>query len=429
MSFTPDLGNTRIAVIGLGYVGLPLAVAFSEHFPVTGFDISQTRIDALKAGLDSTGELLAEELPALKRIELSTDPGALAGCNVYIIAVPTPVSEDKLPDLQPLRAASQIVAGVLKRGDVVIYESTVYPGATEEICVPLLEQSSGTRFNQDFYCGYSPERINPGDRNRRIADIIKVTSGSTPEVASFVDQLYRRIIRAGTHLAPSIRVAEAAKAVENTQRDINIAFANELAMMFHRMGIDTEEVLKAAETKWNFMPVRPGLVGGHCIGVDPYYLIHKAEEVGAAPTLIRSARLINEQMSAHIFARLSDAMRARNIEMTGGRVLILGLSFKENCADIRNTRVTEVVSRFSAAGSIVDVYDPWVDADEARHEYGLQLLAELPSAPTYDAIVIAVAHGEFIRMGATEIRRLARTPSVIFDVKGLFALDQLDGRL
>ncbi len=429
MSFTPDLANTRIAVIGLGYVGLPLAVAFSEHFPVTGFDISQARIDALKAGFDSTGELLAEELPALLRIELSTDPGALAACNVYIIAVPTPVSEDKLPDLQPLRAASQIVAGVLKRGDVVIYESTVYPGATEEICVPLLEQSSGLRFNQDFYCGYSPERINPGDRNRRIADIIKVTSGSTPEVASFVDQLYGRIIRAGTHLAPSIRVAEAAKAVENTQRDINIAFANELAMMFHRMGIDTEEVLKAAETKWNFMPVRPGLVGGHCIGVDPYYLIHKAEEVGAAPTLIRSARLINEQMSAHIFARLMALAADKGIPLAGARMLILGLSFKENCSDLRNTRVVELIKQARLHDASVDIYDPWANAAEARAEHGIELLPALPKAANYDVVIVAVAHRQFAELGAGAIRRLAATPSVIFDVKGLFALDQLDGRL
>jgi UDP-N-acetyl-D-glucosamine/UDP-N-acetyl-D-galactosamine dehydrogenase len=429
MNFNPKLADARIAVIGLGYVGLPLAAALSAHFAVTGFDISESRIRALQQGKDGTGELDQAELAALPRVRLSSDEADLASCTVYIIAVPTPVSSDKLPDLGPLRAASQCVGRALKRGDIVIYESTVYPGATEEVCVPELEQSSGLKFNADFYCGYSPERINPGDRTRRIADIIKVTSGSTPEVAQFVDQLYRRIIRAGTHLAPSIRVAEAAKAVENTQRDINIAFANELAMMFHRMGIDTDEVLKAAETKWNFMPVRPGLVGGHCIGVDPYYLIHKAEEVGAAPTLIRSARLINEQMSAHIFARLADAMQVRGIAMSGARVLIMGLSFKENCPDIRNTRVIELIAEAGRCGARVDVYDPWVDADEAREEYGIELLNSLPSDPVYDAIVLAVAHREFAAMGAAAIRALTRTPSVVFDVKGLYPRDQLDGRL
>jgi UDP-N-acetyl-D-galactosamine dehydrogenase len=425
----PSLEDARIAVIGLGYVGLPLAAALSAHFPVTGFDVSAARVAALGAGRDDNGELGDDELPALARLALTSDASALAACNVFIVAVPTPVDAGKLPDLEPLRSASRTVAAALKRGDVVVYESTVYPGATEEVCVPVLEAGSGLRFNADFFCGYSPERINPGDRQRRIADIVKVTSGSTPDAAAFVDALYRRIIRAGTHLAPSIRVAEAAKAVENTQRDLNIAFANELAMMFHRMGIDTEEVLSAAETKWNFMPVRPGLVGGHCIGVDPYYLIHKAEEVGAAPTLIRSAREINEQMSAHLFSRLLAAMAAKGMEMAGARVLVLGLSFKENCADLRNTRVIELIESAHAHGARVDVHDPWVSAAEARHEYGVDLLDALPASAGYDVIVVAVAHRQFAALGVDGLRRLAAEPSVIFDVKGMFPRGALDGRL
>ncbi|MDZ4814523.1 MAG: nucleotide sugar dehydrogenase [Pseudomonadota bacterium] len=429
MTPTLDMEKVHIAVIGLGYVGLPLAAALSAHFPVLGYDIDAGRIDALKRGYDVTGELNESELPALRKLQLSSDSADLARCNVYIVAVPTPVDANKLPDLSPLRAASQSVGRVLKRGDVVIYESTVFPGATEEICVPELERASGLAFNTDFYCGYSPERINPGDRQRRISDIVKVTSGSTPAVAEFVDQIYRRIIKAGTHLAPSIKVAEAAKAVENTQRDINIAFANELAMMFHRMGIDTEAVLKAAETKWNFMPIRPGLVGGHCIGVDPYYLIHKAEEVGAAPTLIRSAREINEQMSVHVFSRLLEAMAAKQIPMTGAHVLILGLSFKENCPDLRNTRVIELIEQARSHGATVDVHDPWADALEARREHAVDLLETLPERGHYDLVVVAVAHRQFVQLGVEGLRRLARSPAVIFDVKGMFPRGQLDGRL
>ncbi len=429
MTPTLDVEKVHIAVIGLGYVGLPLAAALSAHFPVLGYDIDAERIDALKQGNDVTGELNESELPALRKLQLSSSNVDLAPCNVYIVAVPTPVDASKLPDLSPLRAASQSVGRVLKFGDVVIYESTVYPGATEEVCVPELERASGLAFNTDFFCGYSPERINPGDRQRRISDIVKVTSGSTPAVAEFVDQIYRRIIKAGTHLAPSIRVAEAAKAVENTQRDINIAFANELAMMFHRMGIDTEAVLKAAETKWNFMPIRPGLVGGHCIGVDPYYLIHKAEEVGAAPTLIRSAREINEQMSVHVFSRLLEAMAAKQIPMTGAHVLILGLSFKENCPDLRNTRVIELIEQARSHGATVDVHDPWADALEARHEHGVDLLETLPEHGQYDLVVVAVAHRQFAQLGVEGLRRLARSPAVIFDVKGMFPRSQLDGRL
>jgi UDP-N-acetyl-D-galactosamine dehydrogenase len=429
MTFPAADQDVRIAVIGLGYVGLPLAAALSAHFPVTGFDISAERIAALQAGRDENGELSDDELTALPHMHLTSATADIASCKVYIVAVPTPVDVDKLPDLQPLRSASRTAGGVLKRGDVVIYESTVYPGATEEICVPELERASGLRFNVDFFCGYSPERINPGDRQRRIADIVKITSGSTPAAAEFVDRLYRRIIRAGTHLAPSIRVAEAAKAVENTQRDLNIAFANELAMMLHRMGIDTEEVLKAAETKWNFMPVRPGLVGGHCIGVDPYYLIHKAEEVGAAPTLIRAARQINESMSAHVFSRLLAVMSEKGLSMSGARLLMLGLSFKENCPDLRNTRVIELISQAQQQGAMVDVHDPWASPAEALHEHGVALLTSLPERGDYDVIVIAVAHRQFAELGVAGLRRLARTPSVIFDVKGLFPRALLDGRL
>ena len=425
----PRAGEVRIAVVGLGYVGLPLAVALSAHHPVIGFDIATARIEALRAGQDDTGELDADELRALPRVRLSSDPADLSSCTVFIIAVPTPVDAAKLPDLRPLRDASASIGALLKRGDVVVYESTVYPGATEEICVPELERASGLRYNLDFYCGYSPERINPGDRQRRIADIIKVTSGSTPEAAVFVDELYRRVIRAGTHRAPSIRVAEAAKAVENTQRDINIAFANELAMIFHRMGIDTEEVLRAAETKWNFMPVRPGLVGGHCIGVDPYYLIHKAEEVGAEPTLIRSARQINEQMSGYLFERIVQACAAKHIALAGARMLVLGLSFKENCSDLRNTRIIELVERARAGGAQVDVHDPWADAQQAREEHGIDLIETLPVQEAYDILVVAVAHREFIALGVDGLRRLAATPSLIFDVKGVFPRAALDGRL
>lgn len=423
-----DTEKVHIAVIGLGYVGLPLAAALSAHFPVLGYDIDAKRIDALKQGNDVTGELNESELPALRQLQLSSNSADLALCNVYIVAVPTPVDASKLPDLSPLRAASQSVGKVLKLGDVVIYESTVFPGATEEICVPELERASGLAFNTDFFCGYSPERINPGDRQRRISDIVKVTSGSTPAAAEFVDQIYRRIIKAGTHLAPSIKVAEAAKAVENTQRDINIAFANELAMMLHRMGIDTEAVLQAAETKWNFMPIRPGLVGGHCIGVDPYYLIHKAEGVGAAPTLIRSAREINEGMSVYVTSQLLQLLAEHRIGVIGARILVLGVAFKENCADLRNTRVVEIVRALSDCRAMVDVYDPWVDADACRCEHGVELLVT-PSQKSYDAVLIAVAHRQFRELGAAGVRAYLREGGVVFDLKHVLAPGESERRL
>lgn len=417
-----------IAVIGLGYVGLPLATALARHFPVFGFDINRTRIEQLTQGVDVTGELIGDELIALGQLRCCDQPGQIAHCRVYIIAVPTPVDVNKLPDLSPLLAASRCVGSVLKSGDIVIYESTVYPGATEEICVPELERASGLRFNVDFSCGYSPERINPGDRSRRIGDIVKITSGSTPAAAQFVDQLYRRIINAGTHLAPSIKVAEAAKAVENTQRDINIAFANELAMMFQRMGIDTEAVLQAAETKWNFMPVRPGLVGGHCIGVDPYYLIHKAEAVGAAPTLIRAAREINEGMSAYVTGQLLRLLAEHDINIIGARILVLGVAFKENCADLRNTRVVEIVRALSDCRATVDVHDPWVDADACRQAYAIELLAT-PEQKSYDAVLVGVAHQRFRELGAVGIRGFLREGGVVFDLKHVLAPGAAERRL
>ncbi len=424
----PSPTSTRIAVIGLGYVGLPLATALAQKYPVLGFDIDQQRIAQLQAGVDASGELDADARAVLPRIRFTDDAQALAECNVFIIAVPTPVDANKLPDLGPLRRASSAIGLLLKRGDVVIFESTVYPGATEEVCVPVLECASGLRLNDDFFCGYSPERINPGDRSRRIGDIVKVTSGSNAEAAQFVDALYRSIIPAGTHLAPSIRVAEAAKAVENTQRDINIAFANELAMMFSRIGIDSEAVLAAAATKWNFMPVRPGLVGGHCIGVDPYYLIHKAEEVGAVPRLIRAAREINEGMSAHVTDQLLLLLAERNINVIGARILVLGIAFKENCADLRNTRVIEIVRVLQGCQATVDVHDPWIDPAACQREYAIDLLTQ-PETQSYDAVLIAVAHQQFRQQGAAGIRNYLREGGVIYDLKHILSPDQSDRRL
>lgn len=428
LSQLTELDRSNIAVIGLGYVGLPLAAALSAHFPVTGFDIDPRRIEKLLQGQDDTGELDATELHALQRISFSSDAATLGPINIYFVAVPTPVNDSKIPDLGPLRAASQMVGKRLQRGNLVVYESTVYPGATEEVCVPELERASGLTFNVDFFCGYSPERINPGDRRRRIGDIVKVTSGSTPAVAEFVDQLYRRIVRAGTHLAPSIKVAEAAKAVENTQRDINIAFANELAMMFHRMGIDTEAVLKAAETKWNFMSVRPGLVGGHCIGVDPYYLIHKAEEVGAAPTLIRAAREINEGMSEYVTLRLLKTMAQHGIALPGARILVLGVTFKENCADVRNTRVVEIVAKLEAMHATVDVYDPMLDPAVMREDIAANMIAP-PALGQYDAVLIAVAHRQFREGDEGAIRLYLRVGGVVFDARYLLPSQHSDERL
>ena len=420
--------DPKIAVIGLGYVGLPLALEFSKVVPTVGFDINVARIGELAEGHDSTLEASAEEMAAASDIVYTSDEAALADCNVYIVTVPTPVDEFKRPDLRPLLGASETVGRHLKKGDVVIYESTVYPGATEEDAVPVLERVSGLTFNRDFYAGYSPERINPGDKVHRLPDIVKVTSGSTPEIADFVDALYGRIIRAGTHKASSIKVAEAAKVIENTQRDVNIALVNELSLIFERMEIDTLDVLEAAGTKWNFLPFRPGLVGGHCIGVDPYYLTHKAQALGHHPEMILAGRRINDGMGVHVAAELAKQMTRRRIHVVGSRVLIMGLSFKENCPDIRNTRVVDVVSELRSYHARVDVYDPWVDPVEARTEYGLDLVHER-SPGCYDAIVLAVGHEDIRAMGADSIRALGKDPSVLYDLKYILKPGESDARL
>lgn len=425
----PDESDIRIAVIGLGYVGLPLAVAFAERQQVLGFDIKANRIAELAAGEDRTREVPAADLAAVaERLDLTADPERLAHCNVFIVTVPTPIDGDRRPDLRPLVSASETVGRVLKRGDVVIYESTVYPGATEEDCVPVLERVSGLKLNRDFSVGYSPERINPGDPERRLQTITKVTAGSSPEAAAFVDRLYAGIITAGTHRAESIRVAEAAKVIENTQRDLNIALVNELAIIFDRMGIDTESVLKAAGTKWNFLPFRPGLVGGHCIGVDPYYLTHKAEQIGYHPQIILAGRRLNDGMGAWVAARMVKAMLKRRIHVEGARVLVLGLTFKENCPDLRNTRVIDVVRELEDYGVSVDVHDPLADAEEARHEYRLSLVTE-PEAAAYDGIVLAVAHAEYAAWGADRIRAFGRDRHVLYDLKHLLPASASDIRL
>jgi UDP-N-acetyl-D-galactosamine dehydrogenase len=422
------VSDTRLGIVGLGYVGLPLAVEFGKHYPTVGFDIKEARIAELNAGTDSTLETTPEELRSAKRLTFSTDARSLARCNTFIVTVPTPVDKVNRPVLSPLQGASETVGSVLKKGDVVVYESTVYPGCTEEFCVPILEQRSGLRFNEDFFCGYSPERINPGDKAHRLPTIKKVTSGSTPAIADYVDALYGSIITAGTHKASSIKVAEAAKVIENTQRDINIALINELAMIFHRLGIDTEEVLKAAGTKWNFLHFKPGLVGGHCIGVDPYYLTHKAEEVGYRPEMILAGRRLNDSMGEHVANRVIKLMIHRNIQPSGARVLVLGLTFKENCPDVRNTKVVDVVRELSGFGCKVDVYDPWANAQEAEHEYGIRLLAR-PESGGYDGIVVAVAHREFVELGARGIRSFGAPNAVLFDIKHVLPRGESDGRL
>ncbi|WP_411832457.1 nucleotide sugar dehydrogenase [Pseudoxanthomonas mexicana] len=411
---TPE--NIRIAVIGLGYVGLPLAVAFGRRFPTVGFDINRKRVDELRAGHDHTLEVSEAELKESAQLECSADPQALAGCNVFIVTVPTPIDEYKRPDLRPLESASRTVGRAIDKGGVAIYESTVYPGATEEVCVPIIERESGLAFNRDFYAGYSPERINPGDRQHRLETIMKVTSGSTAEAADFVDALYGAIITAGTHKTSSIRVAEAAKVIENTQRDVNIALINELALIFHRLGIDTHEVLEAAGTKWNFLPFRPGLVGGHCIGVDPYYLTHKAQQIGYHPDVILAGRRINDNMGGHVAQRVAKLMGQRGLQTTHANVLVLGLAFKENCPDLRNTRVVDIVAELRSYNANVHIHDPWVSAHEAREEYGLDLV-ERPEPGRYDAIVLAVAHREFTEMGGERIRALGKPGAVLFDVK------------
>jgi len=423
-----ELRDVQIGIIGLGYVGLPLAVAFGRRYPTVGFDIHEGRIAELESGQDSTLEVEPEELASAGKLSYTSDPSGLKGCNVYVVTVPTPIDQAKQPDLRPLEAASKTVGQVLGRGDIVIYESTVYPGATEEVCVPILEEFSGLKFNKDFFAGYSPERINPGDKEHRLDTIVKVTSGSTHEAANFVDALYASILSAGTHRASSIRVAEAAKVIENTQRDVNIALINELAMIFNRLGIDTQEVLEAAGSKWNFLPFRPGLVGGHCIGVDPYYLTHKSQEIGYHPEMILAGRRINDNMGLYVADQVARLMMKKRIHVSGSRILVLGLTFKENCPDLRNTKVVDVVRELLSMGAEVDVHDPWVHADEARKEYGLEMIRE-PRPGTYDAVILAVAHRQFRDMGAGAMHALGRDPHVLYDVKYLLPVSDVDGRL
>jgi len=423
-----NLEEARIAIIGLGYVGLPLAVEFGKKYDTVGFDIRAARVDELRAGKDSTLEVDAEELSSARRLRCSHALEDLRDRNVYIVTVPTPIDAAKRPDLGPLIKASQMLATVLKRGDVVVYESTVYPGCTEEVCVPLLEAGSGLTFNQDFFAGYSPERINPGDKQHRVTSILKVTSGSTPEAAGFVDALYSSIIVAGTHKASSIKVAEAAKVIENTQRDLNIALVNDLAMLFNKLGIDTLEVLEAAGTKWNFLPFRPGLVGGHCISVDPYYLTHKAQEVGHHPDVILAGRRTNDGMGPYVAGEVVRLMVRKGINPVRAKVLVLGLAFKENCPDLRNTRVIDIVQALRGYNAQVDVHDPWVDAAECEHEYGLATVAE-PAQGNYDAVIVAVGHRQFKALGGAGIRAYGKPESVVYDVKYVLPRDAVDGRL
>lgn len=424
-----DSRQARLAVIGLGYVGLPLAVEFGKQFSVTGFDVNHRRIQELSSGHDRTLELTADQLRAAARLTYSADPASLADVDFFIVTVPTPIDEFKRPDLTPLIRASETVGKALRRGAVVIYESTVYPGCTEEDCVPVLEKHSGLKYNVDFFCGYSPERINPGDKVHTVTQIRKITSGSTPEIARAVDALYRSIVTAGTHSAPSIRVAEAAKVIENSQRDINIAFVNELALIFDRMGIDTQDVLAAAGTKWNFLPFRPGLVGGHCIGVDPYYLTHKAQSLGYHADVILAGRRINDNMGVHVANRVVKLLIKKGKRVQGAKVLVLGITFKENCPDIRNSRVVDVIRELSDFGCVVSIYDPWADAEEVRHEYGLAIRSALPSgteASDLDAVVLAVAHDKFKNL---DFSLFGQASAVLFDIKGILPKDQVDGRL
>jgi UDP-N-acetyl-D-galactosamine dehydrogenase len=420
--------DKKIAVIGLGYVGLPLAVEFGKHRLTIGFDINAGRIAELQAGQDRTCEVASEELAQAANLTYTTDVEVIRDARIYIVTVPTPIDAHKQPDLTPLLKASETVGKVLKKGDIVIYESTVYPGATEDDCVPVLERVSGLTFNEDFFCGYSPERINPGDKLHRLTTITKVTAGSTPETAETVDALYASVIKAGTYKVESIRVAEAAKVIENTQRDLNIALVNELAMIFNKMGIDTEAVLKAAGTKWNFLPFRPGLVGGHCIGVDPYYLTHKAEAMGYYPQVILAGRRINDSMGAFVAGEMVKALIRKGLKLKGARVLVMGLTFKENCPDLRNTRVVDVVAELQEYGLEVDVFDPWVDHSEAEQELGINTIRSLQS-DVYDGLILAVAHDEFRRMGEANIRRLGRAEHVLYDLKYVLPKHQSDLRL
>ncbi len=423
-----SLKKVKLAVIGLGYVGLPLAVEFGKNRFVIGFDVNVDRIEELKNGFDSTLEVHANELRDSDKLEFSNNLKDIADCNVYIVTVPTPIDDKKRPDLRPLIKATNTIGQVLKKGDVVIYESTVYPGATEEDCIPILEKISCLKYNVDFYAGYSPERINPGDKAHRLTNIIKVTSGSTPEVADFVDRLYSSIIDAGTHKAESIRVAEAAKVIENTQRDLNIALINELAQIFNKMDIETEAVLKAAGTKWNFLPFRPGLVGGHCIGVDPYYLTHKAEAIGYSPSIILSGRRQNDLMGSYVADQLIKSISEKGIQLIKAKVLVMGLTFKENCPDLRNTRVIDVISKLEDSGLIVDVWDPWVNKEEALKEYGISPI-KTPEIGVYDGIIMAVAHEDFIKMGENGIRKFGAKKHVLYDLKYILSADESDLRL
>ncbi|WP_288403731.1 Vi polysaccharide biosynthesis UDP-N-acetylglucosamine C-6 dehydrogenase TviB [uncultured Acinetobacter sp.] len=422
------LAELKIAIIGLGYVGLPLAVEFGKKVPVVGFDISSKRIEELKNGQDHTLEVSPNELQQAAQLSFTCDLEKLKECNFFIVTVPTPIDDYKQPDLTPLIKASTSIGQILKKGDIVVYESTVYPGATEEVCIPVLEKVSGLEFNTDFFAGYSPERINPGDKLHRVTNILKITSGSTPEVAEFIDEIYNLIIEAGTHKASTIKVAEAAKVIENTQRDVNIALINELALIFNRMGIDTEDVLKAAGTKWNFLPFRPGLVGGHCIGVDPYYLTHKAQSIGYHPEIILAGRRLNDSMGAYVVTQLVKKMIKKKIQVEGAKVLLLGLSFKENCPDIRNTKIIDIVKELEEYHIEVDVYDPWVDSAEAEHEYNIQPINN-PKSAEYDAIILAVAHEQFKQMGAEEIRKFGKAEHVLYDLKYVLTQQESDIRL
>lgn len=418
----------RIAVVGLGYVGLPLAVEFGRILPTLGFDINAKRVTELAQGRDSTREFESGEFASAAQLSFSSDAATLQSCNVFIIAVPTPIDAYKQPDLGPLMAASQVVADALSVGDTVIFESTVFPGCTEDVCVPILEQRSGLTFNTEFFVGYSPERINPGDKMRGLADVVKVTSGSTAETADFVDGLYAKVVKAGTHKVSSIRVAEAAKVIENTQRDVNIALVNELALLFNRLGLDTHEVLEAAGTKWNFLPFKPGMVGGHCIGVDPFYLTYKAREIGFEPRIILAGRSINDEMGFYVARRVIKLMTQKSIQVTGSRVLVMGFAFKEDCPDFRNTRVTDIIHELQEYNADIAVYDPWVDAEAVKAEYGFEMIAA-PEKGHYDAIILAVAHSEFRALGVGGVRALGRPGSILFDVKAVLPRTAVDGRL
>ncbi|NEN76398.1 Vi polysaccharide biosynthesis UDP-N-acetylglucosamine C-6 dehydrogenase TviB [Pelistega sp. NLN82] len=423
-----QLQDIKLAIVGLGYVGLPLAVEFGKKRDVLGFDINKKRIAELQSGVDHTLEVSSEELKEAVHLTFSAESDELAKANTFIVTVPTPIDDYKQPDLTPLVKASETIGKVLKKGDIVIYESTVYPGATEEVCVPILEKTSGLKYNVDFYAGYSPERINPGDKQHRVSTIKKVTSGSTPEIATLVNALYASIIVAGTHKASSIRVAEAAKVIENTQRDVNIALINELALIFNRLGIDTQAVLEAAGTKWNFLPFRPGLVGGHCIGVDPYYLTHKAQSIGYHPEIILAGRRLNDSMGSYVVSQLVKAMTKRRIQVQEARVLVMGLTFKENCPDIRNTRIVDIVKELAEYNIHVDVYDPWVDTAEAEHEYGITPI-KTPDIGAYDGIILAVAHEQFAQMGVEAIRAFGKPEHILYDLKYLLKPEDADIRL